>query len=129
MSWIKKTRDTRFLDITAGIEAGASYVSGRMLLRRRDDEITLILDELVVDKVGTTTLYRLGTGLRPFHVERDAWWQPNAAANSAAGTLNISTSGYVVGYQLAAGLPMTARMTFDCVQAWPSTYPGIEVQL
>lgn len=129
MGWIKKTRDTRFLDITPGIEPGASYVSGRMLLRRRDDELTLILDELVVDKVGTTTLFRLGSGLRPFHVERAAWWQPNAAANSAGGTLNISTSGYVVGYQLAAGLPMTARMTFDCVQAWPTSYPGVEVQL
>ena len=129
MAWIKKTRDTRFLDLTAGIESGASYVSGRLLLRRRDDEVSLILDELVVDKVGTTTLFRLGSGFRPFHVERDAWWQPNAAANSAAGSLNVSTTGYVVGYQLAAGLPMTARMTFDCPQSWPATYPGTEVQL
>lgn len=129
MGWIKKTRDTRFLDITAGMQGSSNYVSGRLLLRRQDDMVTVILDDLVVDKVGTSTLFILPSGFRPFHVERTAWWQPNAASNSAGGTLNTNANGYIVGYAMVANTPMTARQQFDCVQAWPSTYPGSEVQL
>lgn len=129
MGWIKKTRDTGFLDVTPGIQASANYISGRLLLRRHGDVVTVILDDLVVDKVGTSTLFILPTGFRPFHVERTAWWQPNAASNTAGGTLNTNANGYVVGYAMAASTPMTGRQQFDCVQAWPSTFPGIEVQL
>lgn len=129
MGWIKKSRDTGWLDVTSTMPVGAGRTSGRLLARRRGDLVTVILDELVVDLTGTKTLLILPTGFRPFHTERAAWWQPDTAAPTAGGTLNLNGNGYVVGYLLAAGLPMTARMTFDCVQAWPSTYPGSEVQL
>lgn len=129
MQWIKKTRDTGWLDITGGMQESVNYVSGRLLLRRLGDVVTVILDDLVVDKVGTSTLFILPSGLRPFHVERSAWWQPNAASNSAGGTLNTNANGYIVGYSMVAHTPMTARQQFDCVQAWPSSFPGVEVQL
>lgn len=132
MDWRKiltRPRTTGLLDVTQEITSASSHTSGRLLLRRTEDEVTIIFDDLVVDRVGTSTLYRLPTGFYPFHVERAAWWRPNMAEAAAGGTVNISTSGYVVGYALQAGKPMTARVVFDCFQAWPPTYPGSEVKL
>lgn len=127
--WLKIGRDTDWLDVTAEMEAGANHVSGRLLLRRRRDEGMLLLDDLVVDKSGTSTLLRIGTGWRPFSVRRDDWWVPNSAVQSDAGTVNISTSGYVVGYLLVPGRVMSGRIVWDIAQPWPSTYPGTEAQL
>src|SRR5699024_4605378 len=99
-------RTTGLRDITADITGSADYQSGRLLIRRNQDEITLILDDLVLGASGTSTFYRLPSGMRPLHARRDTWWRPSSSSQDTAGTVNISTSGYVVGYQLVPGEAM-----------------------
>lgn len=130
MDWQKfltKQRTTGLRDVTSGITSSAEHVSGRLLVRRTDGEVTIILDDLVLGASGTNTFYRLPSGMRPLHTRRDSWWRPNSASQDTGGTVNISTGGYVVGYRLDPGEPMTARIVLDTMQDWPSTYPGIEV--
>lgn len=117
MSWLKKTRDTGFVDVSAAVDG---YVSGRLLIRRKADVVTIVFEDLVTTHSGTKTLYILPPGMRAFHIERQHWFVPNSSAPTSIGTVNIGLAGHVVAYQQVPGQPMTARVQFDTLQDWPA---------
>lgn len=121
MAWIKKTRDTGWRDITAGVP---DRVSGRLLYKRTDLELVVALDELVLSVDGSVAFERLPSGLRPLYRIRGDWF-PSLAA-TPGGSLNISGGGYFNVYGVVAGQAMSARIVGDFRHgsAFPSPIPG-----
>lgn len=111
-------------DVTDEMESSAGRVSGRLLIERTGTEIKVIFQDLVVSVSGTQTLLRVNSGWQPWHIEREWWFRPNSSSNENTGTINVSAGGYLIGYNLVANQPMTARMTYDTAQPFPTTFPG-----
>lgn len=113
--------DTGWRDITAGVP---NHVSGRLLIRRRGNELMVALDQLVLSVSGQVEFGRLPNGLRPLFRIRDAWFPSTGTA--AGGHVNISGGGYFNVYDVVADQAMTARMTGDFPDgyAFPSPTPG-----
>ena len=124
MGWIKKTRDTGWRDVSS---YAPGHVSGRMLLRRVGDRAIVVFDDLVLSVSGNNGFTRLESGFWPAYRFRDTWQA--SLANQPVGTINVSSTGYFNVYNIVADQAMYGRFEWDVYTGWPSTHPGIEVQL
>ena len=102
----------------------SGHVSGRLLLKRTDLEMTFVLDELELSEAGTVSVNRFPSGLRPLFRVRGYWYP--STATGAGGSINISGGGYCNIYDVVAGQAMSGRAVgyFAESYAWPSPEPG-----
>lgn len=113
-------RDTGWRDLTPMITM--TVAAGRLLYRRQNDRVVILLDGLQVSSSGTTSFPRLGTGVRPSFLYRDVWFY--GTTELPAGTLRISETGYFNLYGVTPDRVINARLEFDTREAMPSPIPG-----
>ena len=114
-------RTTGWRDITAWVQ---NRVSGRILIRRDENTLVFVLDELVLSVSGSVSVNRFPTGLRPLYRIRGDWFP--ALAATEGGSVSISGGGYCNIYGVVADQAMSARIVGDFYDGYqfPSPYPG-----
>ena len=100
------------------------YVSGRLLIKRTGDTVTVIFDDLVLSVSGNQGFTRLPSGFYPWHRVRETWHI--GLADPPVGTLNISTGGYFNVYGVVPNQTMNVRFEYSIVPGgiWPPALPG-----
>ena len=121
MPWIPKRRSMDWRDVSLWVP---DRVSGRLLVERLEREMTVVLDELTLDRSGQVSFERFPTGLRPLFRARGDWFP--STATGAGGSINISGGGYFNIYDVVAGQAMTGRIVCDFKpgSTFPAPYPG-----
>ena len=101
------------------------YVSGRLLIKRTGETVTVIFDDLVLSGSGNLSFTRLPSGFYPWHRVRETWQR--GLANMPVGTLNITTAAYFNIYGVAPGELMNARFQYEIPPGaiWPPSLPGV----
>lgn len=114
-------RTTGWRDVTAWVQ---NRVSGRMLIRRDENALVFVLDELVLSVSGSVSVNRFPNGLRPlYRVRGDLFPSTDIGAG---GSINISGGGYCNIHGVVADQAMSARIVGDVPDGYdfPSPYPG-----
>jgi hypothetical protein len=120
MSWLKRA-DTGLRDLTALI--GTPVESGRLLLRRRQDKLIVVVDELVLVEPGSNvTMPRLENGWRPLYRIRELWFP--STSTQGGGSYGISEAGYFNLYGAQPGQAISARAECEAAGAFPSSMMG-----
>lgn len=125
MGWTKKTRDTGWRNIND--EIAHTVLGGRAAIKRDGNVVKIAFEELDLDTTGNISMPRLPYGFRPTFRAQATWYYANSSI-PPQGTLNISPTGYFNVYNTDERA-MVTRVEFETTDPWPSTYPGIEVQL
>jgi hypothetical protein len=127
MAWLRKS-DTGWRDITGLITLDVT--SGRLLVRRRGDDLTMVLDYLAIANPPTNNnmgLPRLPLGMRPLFRLRGDWYP--SVGYAAGGSLAVTALGYANLYYASADTPMSATIRTEAAGAFPSVLPGVEAVL
>lgn len=114
--------DTGWRNITSLL--GPVVESGRLLLRRKGDETTVIFDDLALAEAhGNLSLPRIGVGFRPRFARARGEWI-TSTSYTMGGTTAITAPGYFNAYNLPASTPLSMRFKFDATGTFPTALPG-----
>lgn len=128
MSWLLRRsggRDTGWRDLTALVTAPVQ--SGRLLMRRKADDLTVVLDDLAFVEAPASNnipLPRMAVRFRPRYRLRGDWYP--SVGYAAGGSLGITALGYGNLYSASSGVAMSATLTCDAAGAFPTSFPGVE---
>jgi hypothetical protein len=127
MAWLRKS-DTGWRDVTSLITLDVT--SGRLLVGRRRDDLTLVLDDLAIANPPSNNnmpLPRLPVGMRPLFRLRGDWYP--SVGYAAGGSLGVTPAGYANLYFASADAPMSATIRAEVSGAFPAVFPGVEAVL
>jgi len=114
-------QDTGWRDITSLLTAPVT--SGKVLVRRTDNLVHVVLDALLLNATGTTTIYRFDSPFRPDYKKAGSWYIDGSSVPTD-GSFQISSAGYFPIYLVDPNTAMTANFSFTCSSSWPTTPPG-----
>lgn len=130
MSWKRHPKSTGVLDVTMLLASAVTPAapSGRVLISRTGDFVTISLDALRLAGEGNASILTIPTGFRPMHsiymlaTVRPADWDSTVTAP----VQGYSTGGFWLGRKHDGALHH-GTFTYPTAQAWPTTLPGVSI--
>lgn len=112
--------DTGWRKVDAALPAGVT--ASNVWLRRQGNEVTINVQNLRADTVGTVTVYNAPVGYRP-----DAPSVRSGVYASSSGTARIISpfAGNVRVLSMGAGESLDGSVTFTTPDPWPTSLPGV----